>query len=335
MADSLFLTFPLVDLTVPLEGELPVRADTTTAIRTIVEEPGGPANIFIAARRVGCDILPVGAVGDDHYGRFLLEAYRREGIDTSRLMVHSGLETRKVVVLVDRNGRHAYISMLDGDFIYPPDLEDLLEQTRSLCVSGYMLLDRAAGTGLTELVPKARAMGKDVFFDPGPLIPQIPAAWMSAVLENSSAVVLNDEEAVLLSGLPGVEEGAGAIAARTPGWVVVKAGARGCYLMADGRGTWYPGFPVKLADTTGAGDSFLGAFIHAYLSGWDQETAALFSNAMGAAMVAKRGSGTQVPTARELIAVLEGGGCRVPEAYRREGRFGPLTLRRSAVDKNQ
>ena len=74
MVDSVFLTFPLVDMTVPLDGELPVRAGTTTPIRTVVNEPGGPANILIAARRMGCSILPVGLVGDDYYGSFLLEA---------------------------------------------------------------------------------------------------------------------------------------------------------------------------------------------------------------------------------------------------------------------
>ena len=56
MVDSVFLTFPLVDMTVPLDGELPVRAGTTTPIRTVVNEPGGPANILIAARRMGCSI---------------------------------------------------------------------------------------------------------------------------------------------------------------------------------------------------------------------------------------------------------------------------------------
>lgn len=328
MVDSVFLTFPLVDMTVPLDGELPVRAGTTTPIRTVVNEPGGPANILIAARRMGCSILPVGLVGDDYYGSFLLEAYRREGIDTSRLKVRPGLETRKVLVLVDRNGQHAYISMLEGAFEPLPDLEDLMASTRSLCLSGYMLMDRGTGSEIMRAVRLARKLGRAVFFDPGPLIPQIPADWMDEVLASSDAVILNDEEARLLSGLEGMEEGARAIGARTAGRVVVKAGPGGCHIWEDGAGYWYPGFSVPLVDTTGAGDSFLGAYIFAALSGWDRETAALFSNAMGAAMVSKRGSGTQVPTFGELVKVLEDGGCAVPAETRRRGRFGALTLRR-------
>lgn len=328
MVDSIFLTFPLVDMTVPLEGELPVRADTTTQIRTVVNEPGGPANILIAARRVGCSILPVGLVGDDYYGSFLLDAYRREGIDTSRLEVRPGLETRKVIVLVDRRGRHAYISMLDGVFEPLPDLDALIESTRSLCLSGYMLMDRETGGEIMRAVRLGRDRGRAIFFDPGPLIPQIPAEWMEEVLAASTAVILNHEEAELLSGLKGVENGARAIAARTAGRVVVKAGPKGCYVWEDGAGHWYPGFSVPPVDTTGAGDTFLGAYIFAALSGWDRETVALFSNAMGAAMVAKRGSGTQAPTFAELVKVLEDGGCTVPQEMKRLGHFGALILRR-------
>lgn len=338
MIDSLFLNFPLVDMTVPIDGELPIQANTTTPIGTIINEPGGPANIFIAARRVGCNILPVGAVGDDYYGRFVLDAYAREGIDTSYLTVHPGLETRKVIVLVDRKGRHAYISMLDGDFECPEDISALLTQSRSLCVSGYMLLDGIAGGKLVELARLAHSQGKAVFFDPGPLIPQIRPEWMERMLASSAAVILNDEEAELLSGLKGVENCAKAIAGRTGGWVVVKAGGKGCYIVEGGEGNWYPGFHVEMVDTTGAGDTFWGAFIHAFLSGWDKETVALFCNAMGATMVSKQGSGSQAPTFEELVATLEKGGFPIPEAAKRSRSFGSLTLRRGSeqgVDKNK
>lgn len=329
MIHSIFLTFPLVDMTVPIEGELPIHANTTTPIHVVINEPGGPANIIIAAQRVGCNILPVGAVGDDYYGRFLLDAYAKEGIDISRMTVHPGLETRKVIVLVDQRGHHAYISMLDGDFDCPEDLSDLLAEARSLCVSGYMLLDKTAGSKILELIHQARLDGKAIFFDPGPLISQIRADWIERVLSDSSAVILNDEEAELLSGLCGVEACAQAIAKRTQGWVVVKAGSKGCYIEINGVGTWYPGFSVSMVDTTGAGDTFLGAFIHAFLSDWDQETVALFCNAMGAAMVAKQGSGSQAPSFEELIAVLEAGGYAVPEEMKCKKYFGKLTLRRN------
>jgi len=58
-------------------------------------------------------------------------------------------------------------------------------------------------------------------------------------------------------------------------------------------------------DTSAAGDSFDAAFIYAYLRGWSLADVAAFANAVGAAKVQKIGSGTQVPTADEVRAVLK------------------------------
>lgn len=331
MYDSLFYTFPLVDMTVPIEGLLPIWAGATTKISGIVNEPGGPANILIAASRVGMNMLPVGVVGDDYYGSFLLEAYRAEGISLAGITLRPGMETRKVLVLVDESGNHSYISMLEGVLEPLRDLEEKLKNSRSLCISGYMLLDSAARGEVLRALRLAAAMGKVVFFDPGPLIPQIPPECMAEVLASSTAVVLNDDEAALLTGCAGVEKAAALILKKGALSVVVKAGGKGCYFLeASGECGWYEGFSVPLVDTTGAGDSFLGAFMFAYLSCWDRETIAHFSNAMGAAKVAKRGSGTQVPTFDELVAVLEQGGFSIHEKMKRERHFQGLVLHRGA-----
>ena len=60
----------------------------------------------------------------------------------------------------------------------------------------------------------------------------------------------------------------------------------------------------EVKDPTAAGDSFLGAFMFAYLHGWSLKDCATLANATGAAAVAKMGSGTAVPTKDEVKAVL-------------------------------
>ena len=87
---------------------------------------------------------------------------------------------------------------------------------------------------------------------------------------------------------------------------IVKDGGKGCCIATpeDPEGTRYHGFKVPLVDTTAAGDSFLGAFMFAYLHGWSLKDCATLANATGAAAVAKMGSGTAVPTKDEVKAVL-------------------------------
>lgn len=327
MYDTLFLTHPLVDMVVPLEDKLPVLAGETKIINTIINEPGGPANILIAGKRLGLNILPMGAVGDDYYGEFILESYKKEGINVSSISIIPNYETRKVIVLVDGTGKHSFISMIDGLLGPLTELEKLIENSKSICVSGYMSASNSTREETMQMIRIAKKANKVIFFDPGPLIASIPKQCMDEILEESTVVVMNEEEAALISGFLEIEKAAEAIKRKTKGIVVIKAGEKGCYILSDMKqGAWYSGFSVPLIDTTGAGDSFLGAFMYAYLSNWDMKTIAHFSNAAGAAKVAKQGSGTQVPTVDEIITVLEQGGFLVPDSIKIDKVFKNIIL---------
>ena len=74
----------------------------------------------------------------------------------------------------------------------------------------------------------------------------------------------------------------------------------------------HPGFPVKVCDTSAAGDSFDAAFIYAYIQQWPLRQITAFANAMGAAKVRKFGTGRQVPTSDEVRQVLEEFSVSVP-----------------------
>ena len=67
--------------------------------------------------------------------------------------------------------------------------------------------------------------------------------------------------------------------------VVLKLGEKGCYISADGVEKAIPAYSARSIDTTGAGDTFTGAFLHAMARGWDIETCARFANAAGAISV--------------------------------------------------
>lgn len=331
MYDTLLFTFPVVDMIVPLTGPLPVGAGNNYLTNTIINEPGGPANILISGKRVGLNILPVGIVGDDCYGEFLLEAYKKEGLDISQLTVVLGFETRKVIVLLDINGNHAFISMIEGIVGSFNNAEELIKEAKSICFSGYYVAAETIRAESMRLFRLAKAAGISIFFDPGPLINDIPQDCKDEILAASTVTILNDQEAALISHEQEVESSADFILNKTSGLVVVKSGSKGCYIVSHNnqKGHWYEGFKVKLIDTTAAGDSFLGAFMYGYLSGWDIETIAHFSNATGAAKVEKVGSGTQVATFEEIVAILERGGFNIPHSIKIEKNFKNLVLHRN------
>jgi sugar/nucleoside kinase (ribokinase family) len=156
---------------------------------------------------------------------------------------------------------------------------------------------------------RARARNKTIFFDPGPLA--LDPDLVETTFALSDVLTLNDSEAERWTGASRIEDAAQNLAGRCRGAVVVKSGARGCYVYAGGAGRWHRGFEVKVLDTTGAGDVFLAAFMRGIIDGWDIDSAAILGNAAGAATAAKQGTGPAVATVDETLAVLTGAGYRV------------------------
>lgn len=319
--DILMPCFPILDVIVPIEGTLPIEAGSSVIVHQVQDEAGGPANIFFAAARMGASVLPVGAVGDDDHGRFLLRTYQEEGVDTSCMLRRPGC-TPQALCINDKNGKHAFITMVHGEL--PVGGEILcrhMDQARSLALTGYILASPNVENTMLQLLRHAHEIRREIFFDPGPLIGQISAPLLRETLALTTVLIVNDEEAARLSGQETVEAMAAALKEKGCGTIVVKAGPRGCYILHQGAGAWYSGFKVPLMDTTGAGDSFMGAFMHGWLSGWDIKTVATLANAAGAVKTAKPGSGRQVPTFREVAALLRRDGYPVPEANELAGKF--------------
>ena len=309
MYDVFYPLWPAVDIVIPLGAALPITPFKTYEVETMDFQPGGLANTLIAGVRIGLRILPFGLVGDDSLGSFLLEEYRKEGIDTETVFVKPGYETRKVVVLVDQSKKHSFISMNNGEMGPACRLSPSLRQCRSLCLTGYYLASPTTRKETLPLMWEAKNSGKPIFFDPGPMIPKIPRQVLTEGLSLCDYIIANDEEAALICGRTSVEDNAAALSQYTDALIVIKAGPRGCYIYSKNTGgTWHDGFQANLVDTTGAGDSFLAAFLYGILNNLGIRHTALLSNATGAAMVEKIGSGRNVPTKDEITSMLRRGG---------------------------
>lgn len=325
MYDVLFLAYPLIDITVAMNDTLPLAQGQTKLVTSMSPEPGGGANILFMATRLGLGMIQVGTVGQDDFGALLLRKYGEQGVETRYIETLPDIATQAVVCLNDKNGNHAFASMVDGRFTNMPFLDGLLADCRAVCLSGYMLADGDGQTRLPQLARDAAALGKLVFFDPGPLFASFPPGSLEEVLAATDVLVLNHTEAAGITGLSTEEAAAERLAQTVRRLVVVKSGAKGCYLYTRGQGTWHPGFSVPLVDTTGAGDSFLGAFMRGYIDGWDLPTVCRLANAAGAAKTQKPGCGTQVPTLAEVTQILTKAGHSVT-AQQILDRHTPLRL---------
>ncbi len=307
--DVLVLTASTIDLIIEMKGSFPILGGTSRCVKRSYPEPGGEGNMMIVCSRMGGKVLPAGPVANDWYGKFLLSSYCEEGIDIRCLKSVDDYETPVANCIVDENGTHTFVSRL-GSYQFENDEELIkpLEKCRGLYLTGYHMTDGTlpfCGLSL-KLLKRASELKKDIFFDPGPVCGEIPKDILKEVLLRATVIALNQEESTILTGQKTPKQAAEILAEKTDALILVKAGAQGCYAITDkNRGKWYPGFQVPAVDTSGAGDSFFGAFIYAWQHGMDTEKCIITANAAGAVKASKPGTGTQVPTLTEIVDLLE------------------------------
>jgi ribokinase len=114
---------------------------------------------------------------------------------------------------------------------------------------------------------------------------------------------LNEREARELSGTKSLKRALDALARRVRG-IVIKLGPRGAIAALDGVRAQAPAPRVRAVDTTGAGDSFAGGFVSAFLRGATLLDCLRLGNACGAASTRKAGGTAGQPTRAQLVRRL-------------------------------
>ncbi len=289
--------------------KFPVQAKDIHRLSYMEVGPGGACNVAIMAARFGLDVAGLGEVGDDGFGQFVREGLKREGVDVANLLVTPGARTPVAGVVVDNAGEPAYLG-------YAGSLQtrSWLEQWTSPVQKAQALF--ADGWAEYKETPElllhgfwvARKAGVTTFFDPGPGNPDVDNRWMKDAISLSDVVMLNRAEARRLAGDFDDQKLVDWFLGQGAAWVLLKRGAEGLMLAHKGERVELAGFKVKTKDATGAGDSVAGAMLYGALNKMPTTKLAILANATGAAKVMKLGTGHNMPTSKEISAVLEANG---------------------------
>lgn len=283
---------------------LPERGGDVLALDAATHAGGG-FNVLAAAARLGLPAALAGRVGTGSFGTVVRAALEAEGVAT--LLAPVDGEQGFCVGMIEPDGERTFVTM--------PGVESRLttaelDQVRLgpgdvVYVSGYDLLYPIAGPALAAWLtgPAAECA---LFFDPGPLVAEIPDAVLDAVLPRLDVLGLNAREMTLLSGEP-VGAGTPELLAelRPDAVLLIRDGARGTMLVRPGRSlVRVPALDVpEVVDTTGAGDAHTGAFLAELARGADLEEATRIANVAAALAIQVAGSAGG-PTRAALDAAL-------------------------------
>jgi ribokinase len=242
---------------------LPAPGETVLGHALVRHHGGKGANQAVAAARLGATVSFVGAVGDDAFGGELLAGLQAEGVDVRGVGRVPGASGCALISVAD-GGENA-IAVLPG-----ANAQVALPAPGVFAGDhGWLLLQLEVPLPtVTAWARAAAAAGWRVMLNAAPMAP-LPDALLATV---DTLVVNQGELASLVGGAAGAEALA-AVARRGPKRVVVTLGAAGCRAWEAGRVVDVPGRAVEVIDSTGAGDSFVGALAAALDAGLPLDTA--------------------------------------------------------------
>ena len=267
---------------------------------------GSTANFACAAAALGLKAALVSWVGEDDFGKFLLEQLRATGVDTRYTRPRSDFPTGLTVALSGHADRAFVTALGTIDKLAAEDVpQQALHQARHIHIGSYFL-QAALRPGIVELLDRARQAGctssLDAGYDP-------EERWSQDILAAARAADIflpNETEACAIAGVSDPLAAGRQIAAETGSVVVVKMGPAGACAFAEGDEICAEGYSVSVADTTACGDAFNAGFVAGWLGGRPLRDCLRLGNACGALIATVAGNDVSVLT-RENIDRLAGG----------------------------
>ncbi len=270
------------------------------AERYLIEPGGKGSNQARAAARLGADVLLVGRVGGDEFGRLCLDATIGDGVDATHVVATDEQRTGFVVIqLVE--GRHRSLVFSPGANTLL-SWNDVLPALDDLATCDVVITQSEVPTDTVDaLVRWSGESGVPVYLDPAS-----PQQASRDSLLGAEVITPDRLEASSLTGRAMHGHAAPILAARDLATMgihrsILKLGTEGALFAAEGVLTSVPTRAADAVDETGAGDVFVAALAVRRAAGADWIEAITFANAAAAVSVAT--SGLALPTIEEVEPV--------------------------------
>ena len=277
--------------------ELHLGNDTRTIISTHGGGAAGNTASWLAV--LGNDVTMVGRIGNDTAGSAITAEFDALGISYGQI-VKEGLHTGVVVCLVDPSGERTMLA--DNGANAGLDVRDLpaLDGVDAIYLSGYAPLAPLSREGVLEMVRTINSREIPIIFDPATVggMQGVPVEEILSWCALMDTVIMNEEEAIYLSGLSDLESALNFFVELTPRAIIKRGSAGAIGLERGGQIISVTATTSTVVDTTGAGDAFAAGFIDAFTGRRDFSHAIERASAVAGhcvAIVGARGRvGTQI-----------------------------------------
>jgi fructokinase len=260
---------------------------------------GAPLNVALRAQSLGNQAKVISAIGNDKIGKEIIDEMKAYSANLEHIQVSRNFETSVVLVQLDENGSASYEIKMpcawDDIILSDKDIE-AVDNADAFIYGSLIARSETSRKTLFGLLDKSKFNVFDINLRP----PHYTLETIVGLMELADFIKFNDDEIFeICEGMGFRDKSLEAcikfISGKTnTGQICVTLGKDGAVLFINERFYFNKGYKVKVADTVGAGDSFLASIISKLLKGIEPQKAIDFACAVGAVVASKSGANALV-----------------------------------------
>ena len=287
-----------LNMDISIDTEIFPKEGETVIGKGFITNPGGKgANQAVAAAKQGGKVIMLGAVGNDFYGKKLIESLKEYNVDTS--FIKEKDTSSGVAVIILNNGKNRIILNSGANFQYNyEDYKDILiKEAREGDFFVVQLETRA--DNVISAITIAKQLKLKIILNPAPAV-DLPISIYNKI----DMILPNESEAESITGImPDSDENILAIMKKFSKMgvlqTIITLGNKGSVYYEDGL-RYVPIVEVPVVDTTGAGDAFIGSLIVELANGKQIEQAMQYATICSAITVSRYGAQQAIPYRKEI-----------------------------------
>ncbi|MGQ9632132.1 MAG: carbohydrate kinase family protein [bacterium] len=301
-----------IDLILSPLDRMPEWGTESIVERLEARSAGAAGNTALALAGLGVSVCGIGIVGDDYYGKQIIEDLKRASVDTRGIEVVKGGRTCISTALVRGDGERAFVTFLGVlDLFTEAHItrhKALAQGAEYILLCGYFLLPRLGFEGALKLLKWSKEEGKKTLFDTG---------WDINGWENKTIGEVRELLKYVDVFLPNLEEAnaltedkfssttdiARKILSFGCKGVVIKLGGDGSLVMDENGLFTEKAIPTHIEDTSGAGDAFNAGIIYGLMRGFNDKRLLKFANALSSIVISRKEN--RYPTLKDVEKLLE------------------------------
>jgi ribokinase len=252
---------------------------------------GKGANQAVMAAKLGSKVVMVTKIGEDVFGGGTRENLEKYGIDTTFVLSTDKAFSGVAPIAVVPEGQNEIVIVSGANNLLTENEIDLARD--QIAKSAYLVCQLEIDLALSlHALRVARSVGTPTILNPAPAVESLP----QEIYNLTDIFCPNETETQILTGLKidsveSAEVAARELLSRGVGNVLITLGEKGCLIVNSEGAVHIPADKVKVVDTTGAGDAFVGALAHFLALGLTLKSAA--EKAVKVASLSVQGKGTQ------------------------------------------